>query len=161
MPAKLSKKTDAPAPAAKVSRAKADPDAPKMPKMPKSLGACVDMYHAARQERLRLEKVAEKQKAIETFIHEHIIANIPKGDGGAVGTEYKAVRVDEDQFSIEDDTAFYAYIKKSGSFDLLNRAINQKAVRDRLGDAAFLKKFPKGVPGTKKFTKLKLSVTKK
>lgn len=134
---------------------------PKMPKLPKSLGACVDLYHAARQERLRLEKVAEAQKAVETFIHEHIIANIPKGDGGAVGKEYKAIRVDEDRYSIEDDTAFYAYVKKSGSFDLLNRAINQKAVRERLDDPKFMKRFPKGVPGTKKFVNIKLSVTKK
>ena len=134
---------------------------PKMPKLPASLGKCVDLYHAARQERLRLEKIAEAQQKVETFIKDHIIKNIPKGDGGAVGQEFKAVRVDEDQYSIEDDKAFYEYVKKSGSFDLLNRAINQKAVRERLGDPKFLKKFPKGVPGTKKFTAIKLSVTKK
>lgn len=134
---------------------------PKMPKLPKSLGACVDLYHKARTERLRLEKVAEAQQKVETFIKDHIIKNIPKGDGGAVGQEYKAVRVDEDQYSIEDDKAFYEYVKKSGSFDLLNRAINQRAVRERLADPKFTKRFPKGVPGTKKFTAIKLSVTKK
>lgn len=133
---------------------------PKMPKLPKSLGSCVDLYHAARQERLRLEKVAAEQQKIETFIHEHIIANIPKGDGGAVGKEYKAIRIEENRYSIEDDSAFYDYVKKTGSFDLLNRAINQAAVRERLGDPKFMKKFPKGVPGTKKFVALKLSVTK-
>lgn len=134
---------------------------PKMPKLPKSLGACVDLYHAARQERLRLEKVAEAQQKVETFIHEHIIKSIPKGDGGAVGKEYKAVRVEEDRYSIEKDDEFYAFVKKTGSFDLLNRAINQKAVRERLEDPKFLKRFPKGVPGTKKFVAIKLSVTKK
>lgn len=134
---------------------------PKMPKLPKSLGACVDLYHAARQERLALEKVAENQKKIESFIYDHIIKNIPKGDGGAVGKEFKAVRVEKDNYSIDDDTAFYAFIKRTGSFDLLNRAINQSAVSARLEDPKFLKKFPKGVPGTKKFTAIKLSVTKK
>lgn len=132
----------------------------KMPKPPKSLGLCVDKYHAARQARLNLEKEVEKLKAVESFWNDHIIRNIPKGDGGAVGKEYKAIRVEEDKFSIEDDKAFYDYVKKNSAFDLLNRAINQKAVRERMGDEKFLKKFPKGVPGTKKYVAIKLSVTK-
>lgn len=160
-PKKLSKPATPAAKPARAKATKADPTEPKMPKLPKSLGACVDLYHEARQKRLELEKVAEQQKKVETFIHEYIIANIPKGDGGAVGAKFKAVRVEEPAFSIDDDTAFYAYIKRTGSFDLLNRAINQKAVRERLEDPKFTKKFPKGVPGTKKFTKIKLSVTQK
>jgi len=133
---------------------------PKMPKLPKSLGACVDLYHEARQERLRLEKVAEAQQKVETFIYDHIIANIPKGDNGAVGKHFQAVRYNEDRYSIDDDQQFYDFVKKTGSFDLLNRAINQKAVRERLEDPKFIKRYPKGVPGTKKFVAVKLSVTK-
>lgn len=138
----------------------AKPATPKMPKLPKSLGACVDKYHEARQARLAKEKEADELKAVETFIFDHIINNIPKGDGGAVGKQFKAIRTETPQFSIEDDAAFYDYVKKTGSFDLLNRAINQKAVRERLEDPKFTKKYPKGVPGTKKFTKIGLSVTK-
>ncbi len=133
---------------------------PKMPKMPKSLGACVDKYHEARQKRLDMQKEVDALKEVENFIYNHIIDNIPKGDGGAVGKQYKAIRVDEDVYSIDDDDAFYGFIKKTGSFDLLNRAINQKAVRERLEDEKFAKKFPKGVPGTKAFNRIKLSVTK-
>lgn len=133
---------------------------PKPKALPKSLGQCVDLYHAKRQERLAQEKVAEAIKSEETRIFDHIIANIPKGDGGAVGKQFKAVRTENPTYSIEDDTAFYAYVKKTGQFDLLNRAINQKAIKERLEDSKFLKKFPKGVPGTKKFVKIGLSVTK-
>lgn len=133
---------------------------PKMPKLPKTLGACVDLYKALRDERLALEKVAETKKKEESFVYDYIIANIPKGDGGAVGRAFKAVRYEEAQYSIDDDTAFYEFVKKTGSFDLLNRAINQRAVRERLEDTKFIKKYPKGVPGTKKFVAVKLSVTK-
>lgn len=133
----------------------------KLPKLPKSLGLCVDKYYDARQARLALEKQVDELKEVETFIQEHIIKSIPKGDGGAVGQRFKAVRVEEKRYSIEDDTAFYAFVKKTGSFDLLNRAINQKAVRERLEDAKFVKKYGDKVPGTKPFTAVKLSVTKK
>lgn len=132
---------------------------PKPPKLPKSLGACVDLYHATRQERLAQEKVAEAIKERETFIFDHIIANIPKGDGGAVGKAFKAIRVESDVYSIEDDAKFYDHIKKTGAFDLLNRAINQRAVKERLEDPKYIRKYG-GVPGTKKFKKIGLSVTK-
>lgn len=133
---------------------------PKMPKLPKTLGACVDLYHTLREERLAIERTAETAKKAESFVYDHIIANIPKGDGGAVGKAFKAIRTEQDQFSIEDDSAFYDFVKRTNSFDLLNRAINQRAVRERLEDPKFVKKFPKGVPGTKKFRKIGLSVTK-
>jgi hypothetical protein len=133
---------------------------PKMPKLPKSLGACVDLYYDARQKRLELEKVAEAQKKVESYIFDHILNNIPKGDGGVVGKRFKAIRTEADKFSIDKDADFYAFVKRTGSFDLLNRAINQAAVRARLEDPKFMKKFPQGVPGTKKFKALSLSVTK-
>jgi hypothetical protein len=133
---------------------------PKMPKMPKSLGACVDLYYELRQERLAAEKAADAIKVREQFAFDHIINSIPKGDGGAVGKRFKAIRTETAQYSIEKDEDFYAFIKKTGSFDLLNRAINQKAVRERLEDPKFLKRYPTGVPGTKKFVKIGLSVTK-
>lgn len=133
---------------------------PKMPKLPKSLGACVDMYYDARQKRLELEKVADAQKKVETFIFDHILNNIPKGDSGAVGKRFKAIRKEDDKYSIEKDDDFYKFVKATSSFDLLNRAINQAAVRSRMEDPKFMKKYPNGVPGTKKFKALTLSVTK-
>ena len=133
---------------------------PKMPKLPKNLGGCVDLYYDLRQERLEAERAAEALKKREVFVYEHIINNIPKGDGGAVGKRFKAIRTETPIYSIDDDTEFYAFIKKTGDFSLLNRAINQKAVRERLEDPKFVKKYGGKVPGTKKFTKIGLSVTK-
>lgn len=133
---------------------------PKMPKPPKSLGACVDMYRDLRDQRLAAEKVADEIKKRESFMFDHIINNIPKGDGGAVGKRFKAIRTETSQYSIENDDEFFGYVKKTGDFSLLNRAINQASVRERLEDPKFVKKFGGKVPGTKKFVKIGLSVTK-
>lgn len=139
--------------------------APKYPKvkqvkLPKSLGACVDKYHEARQARLEAKRHMEALQEEETRIFNHILENIPKGDGGAIGKQFKAVRTEDEKYSIANDEEFYAFVKKTGGFDLLNRAINQRAVRERMEDPKFAKKFPKGVPGTKSYKVFGLSVTK-
>jgi hypothetical protein len=132
----------------------------KQTKLPKSLGACVDKYYELRQARLAAKRHMEALEEEEKRVYNHILDNIPKGDSGAVGKNYKAIRTEDTKYSIADDAEFYAYVKRTGAFDLLNRAINQRAVKERLEDTKFVKKFPKGVPGTKGYKVLGLSVTK-
>lgn len=145
----------------------------KTPKLPKSLGACVDLYHDTREKRLEANRVTEGIKKDETFIAEHIINNVPKGDSGAIGKRYKGVVKTEDVFQVEDWEAFYKHIQKTGSFELLNRMLNQASVRehtDVLNEKLDLanakqtdptkKKPRKMLPGVKIFKAVKLSVTK-
>lgn len=145
----------------------------KMPKLPKSLGACVDLYHETREKRLEANKVTEGIKTQETFIANHIIDNVPKGDAGAIGKKYKGVVKTETVYQVEDWDAFYAHIKKTGSFELLNRALNQASVKehtDVLNEKLDLtnakqsdpakRKPRKMLPGVKTFKAVKLSVTK-
>lgn len=54
--------------------------------------------------------------------------------------------------SVEDWSLFYAAIKKKGEFDLLNKAINQKAVQERWEQG-------KEIPGVGKFIKKVVSLT--
>lgn len=54
--------------------------------------------------------------------------------------------------SVEDWEKFYANIKKKGEFDLLNKAVNQKAVKERWEQG-------KEVPGVGKFVKKVISLT--
>ena len=147
---------------------------PKLPKLPKSLGACVDLYHDTREKRLAANKVTEEIKVTETFIANHIIDNVPKGDRGAVGTKYKGVVVTSDQFQVDDWESFYKWIRTNGNFEVLNRALNQAAVAEHTDelnakiDAANAKlakddpkrKARKMLPGVKVFKAVKLSVTK-
>lgn len=153
MPAKLTKPTANAEPAFKYPKV-------KQAKLPKSLGACVDKYHEAREARLAAKRHMEALQEEEQRIYNHILDNIPKGDSGAVGKRFKAIRTEDDKYSIANDEEFYAFVKRTGGFDLLNRAINQRAVRERLEDPKFVKKFPKGVPGTKSYKVFGLSVTK-
>lgn len=145
----------------------------KPPKLPKSLGACVDLYHDTREKRLEANRVTEDIKKDETFIQNYIIDNVPKGDTGAIGKRYKGVVKTEDVFQVEDWDKFYAHIKKTGNFELLNRALNQAAVRehtDVLNEKLDLtnakqadpakRKPRKMLPGVKTFKAVKLSVTK-
>lgn len=134
------------------------PPKPKPAKLPKSLGLCVDKLHDAREARLEIEKLAKEYKAEETRIHDHIIDNLSKSeDGGAVGKRFKAIVKKEAKPRIADDKKFYAFIKKNDAFDMLNRAINVAAWRERMDDPKFKNK---GVPGVESFTAVKLSVTK-
>lgn len=156
----------------------------KMPKIPKSLGACVDLYYDKRQERLAANQVVEAMKANETVIANHIIDSVPKGDAGAVGKRFKGIVKTELQYTAEEWDKLYAYIRKEGAFDILNRALNQEALRLRTDDlnlkidkeneriAAANAKLPakskdrkplkprKMLPGVGTFNVVKLSVTK-
>lgn len=136
-------------------------------KLPKSLGACADLYHDTREKRLAEDKKVKEIKADETAIANHIIDNLEKSnEGGAVGKRYKAIVKTDDAYTVEDWDKFYAYIKKTGEFDLLNRALNQAAVKERVAmqDRPSGKKGenwkPKLPPGVGRFSIVKLSVTK-
>lgn len=141
---------------------------PKKLKLPKSLGACVDLYHTMRQKRLAANKDVEAMKAQESEVSTYIIDNLSKKEeGGAIGTAYKGTIVNETIYQVEDWEKFYNHLKKTGEFDLLNKALNQAAVKERVAaqDRPAGKKGenwkPKLPPGVKTFTAFKLSVTKK
>lgn len=138
----------------------------KPPKLPKALGACVDLYHKLRQDRLAVDKEVKAMKANETFVQEHIINNVPKGDSGAVGKLFKGIVYTDVVYQVDDWEAFYKHLQKTGEFDLLNRALNQAAVKERVdsqvrptGKRGENWK-PKLPPGVKTFPVVKLSVTK-
>jgi hypothetical protein len=137
-------------------------------KLPKTLGACVDLYLKLRAERLAQDKVAKDIKAQETEVSEHLIAQIDKRDeGGAVGKTHTAVVKTTDSYRVEDWDAFYAHIRKTGDFQYLNRAINQAAVQEfvdaqeKPAGKKGLNWKPKLPPGVGRFPITKLSVTKK
>ena len=58
-----------------------------------------------------------------------------------------------DEPVVQDWDKFYANLKKKGEFDLLNRALNKRAVKERWEDG-------KTVPGVGTFKVTTVSVTK-
>lgn len=124
-------------------------------KLPKTkLGALVDGLKDLKELRLAVDKVAEALKDEEARITEHFIETIDaNSDGGAVGKRYQAVVMRDVRPIVEDWDALYTFIKKKGEFDLLNRAVNAAAVKERWENK-------KQVPGVGTFQFKKLSITK-
>lgn len=114
--------------------------------MPASMGRCADLYHDVRELRLLMEKEVEKVQKRETEIREHIIANLSKGsDTGAAGLKYRAQIVSKDVPKISEERggwqALWDYIAKNRRFDLLQKRLGDKAVKE-MADAGAL---PPGV----------------
>lgn len=126
----------------------------KLGKIPTGLGACADLLYRVREERLAKAREVAEYEAFEKELKAHLIDSLPKDD--ATGAAGKLARVQiqvEAQPIVEDWDKFYGHIKKKGEFDLLNRAVNRAAVRERW-DA------DKAIPGVGKFNAVKVSVTK-
>jgi hypothetical protein len=89
-------------------------------------------------------------KAIEEFF----VDSLRVGEASGVQGMRSRVQVTESVIPVAEDWAkFYKYLKRTGEFELLNRAINRPAVAERW-DAK------KQVPGVGKFVAKKVSCTK-
>lgn len=127
---------------------------PKPKAFPKSMAACADLLYDKRTERLAADKVAAALKADEQALIEHIINNLPKDSGGAIGKHHVVEVYTEDILQVKDWPAFYAYVAKNKAFDMLQRRLTESAVQARLDDK-------KKVPGIGTFTTVKVSLKKR
>lgn len=122
--------------------------------IPKELAECADRLYETRQRRLKHDHASKAMKSFETALKEHLINNLPKSSAtGAAGKVARAQIETEDMPVAENWDETYKYIKRTGQFDLLNRAINRRAVRERWNAG-------KEVPGVGHFQAVKVSITK-
>lgn len=123
-------------------------------KVPKSYGAVADLLYTTRQERLDLSKAVAALEDYEKALKQHLIDNLSKNEStGAAGKVARAQIVVEPVPQVQDWDEFYKHIKKTGSFELLNRALNRTAARERIDNG-------KTIPGVGTFDAVKVSVTK-
>jgi hypothetical protein len=123
-------------------------------KIPKELGACIDMKFKLRASRHALVAQINEVKKQENAIEEYLFSKFEKSKlSGARGKAASASIEQKDVPTIKDDKKFYKYVQKTGAFDLFQR---------RLSSTAFNERWEKGVeiPGIEKFRVTKLSVTK-
>lgn len=122
--------------------------------LPKSIGRCADFYKEVMELRLWMEKQIAPYKKREGEIRDHIIENLSKSDDtGASGLKYKALIVEEEQPTVKDWEKVYDYIAENDRFDLLNKNINAKAIKEMWGNN-------KKVPGIETINVKKVSITK-
>ena len=93
----------------------------------------VDEYCVKRENRLEADKYAKQLKADETELKERVIAEMLKHDCGMVGGTYKKVTVQTKLKPMAADwEQVYGYIREHDAFELLQRRLNEGAVKERL-----------------------------
>lgn len=123
-------------------------------KVPKKVGEAVDLLFKLRSERRALASKAEDARAQEYLMEQALLDKFKKDElEGARGKSALASIKRSDVPVIEDDAKFYAYLRKTGEFDLLERRPAKEACRAR-----WAKKI--GIPGVSVFTKVSVNLTK-
>ncbi len=113
-------------------------------KPPANTGTLIDKVIDLRAKRLALEKSVDKLKSEEASIKDKIVSGLLKQGleraTGKKGTlSYKTVAVGH----VNDWDAFYKYVKRTNSFELLERRIAQSVLREVVTDKR--RKNPDGV----------------
>lgn len=123
-------------------------------KFPKTMGACADKLYELRNRRLLEQKKVDVIAAEETALKEHIIQTLPKSEAsGIAGKLARVTVVTKEVPQVEDWDLFYKHIKKTGSFDLMQRGLAAAAIKARWEDG-------KEVPGVKHFNVVSISMGK-
>jgi hypothetical protein len=92
-------------------------------------------WRAARASRLAQEKVVEELKATETNLKKQVIDLLTKSKSKAVSNGQRLFQLKpSDEPHVDDWSKVYAYIRDTGSFDLMERRINRAAVKERWED---------------------------
>lgn len=123
-------------------------------KFPKSLAQCADRLYEVREKRLAEQKKVDEIEAEEKALKEHLINNLPKSEASGVAGKLARVTIVTKVIpQVEDWDKFYAHIKKTNSFDLMQRRVSDTAVKERWDNG-------KQVPGVKTFNALSVSINK-
>lgn len=123
-------------------------------KFPKALGACADKLFELRNKRLAEQKKVDEIAFEETSLKNHIIENLPKSEASGVAGKLARVTVVTKQVpQVKDWDAFYKYIKKTGSFDLMQKRLTDAAIKERWEAG-------KEVPGVEHFNSVSVSINK-
>lgn len=106
-------------------------------------------------DRNELKKARDAYNKIDKFVSklEAWFVQEFRDDQRGVTGKYARVEIKSKEYgSVQDWDKFYKHIQKKGEFDLLNKAVNQRAVKERWEQR-------KEVPGLDKFTKKVVSLT--
>ena len=124
-------------------------------KFPNTIGSCIDLMYKLRAERFAFEKKAEVVKEKESALEKHVLESFKKTDlDGARGKVAVAGITQSTVPAVKDWDKLYAYVKKKGAWDLLQRRLSSSAYRERLDQK-------EAVPGVEPFIVTKLSLKKR
>jgi len=110
------------------------PNKPGAP-IPENMGAVADEFAQTRQFRLAMNKIVEPVEERESELRQHMIKHLEKSrdegkDTGAAGKLYRVQIKDKEVPKVTDWKTFWAFIQKTGRFDLLQKRLSDKAIMD-------------------------------
>jgi hypothetical protein len=101
--------------------------------LPKTLGGLVDRLFDVRQERYRLQHEAEALREQERDVEEALKSNLTKKDlAGVVGRRASCELKRKQVVRIVDFERLARWCSRRRAWDLLQRRVNDRAVKDRL-----------------------------
>ena len=124
-------------------------------RVPATLGACADLLYRLRADRLKLTAQVEALKQQEKRLGDHLSKNLKADDAvGVIGRVAQVTMHSADVGKAVDWDAFYAHVRKTGHFDLLERRLSNSALRERWAAE-------EAIPGITPQKIFSLSVTKR
>jgi hypothetical protein len=121
--------------------------------LPKTMGACADALFTIRNNRLAAQKQVDAMQAEENELKEYIINTLPVSDTGAAGKLARVTVSTKTIPQVKDWEAFWKGFDKKKDIDLLQRRLNDEAVKERWDNG-------KKVPGVETFQTKKVSINK-
>ena len=126
----------------------------KVVKLPKTIGAALDLLFTTRERRRLLQRQAVDVTHEEAVIEEQIFKLFKKSQlEGARGRFAQASVSRVDVPTLKDWKKFSAYLVKTKQLDLLQHRLSVEACRERWAAK-------KTIPGVEVFTRVSLSLTK-
>ncbi len=124
-------------------------------KIPASLAACADRLYKIKTElKPKAQAAVDQLDAERIAIEAHLINELPKDDAtGITGKRARVTIVVKDVPQLVDFEKLKAWIKRTGSWDVLTRRLSSKAIEDTWDEG-------KNVPGVDKFLKATVSLNK-
>lgn len=123
-------------------------------KFPKTVGSAVDALHRLKLKKDGAEVVVNKIKDDYNKLQDHIFSLLNKQDStGAKGNLAQVTVIHQVVPTLDEYPDLIKYIKKTGSFDLLQKRLSSTAIKLRWEDG-------KEVPGVGRFTKVSLRLIK-
>lgn len=124
-------------------------------KLPKTLGACVDLLYKMRAERLEHQKQVDLAKGKEEALKQHILANLNKQGGEKFGGKVATATISRRTCAnVTDWDTFFGWVAETNSWDMVQKRVNDTAYRARLDENV-------EVPGAEAFEVVSINLNKK
>ena len=122
--------------------------------VPQSLGGCADLLHDVRELRMDMQRQTDLIEAREKELQAHIINSSTENDTTFGGRRYVAQVYKEAEPVAQDWGVFFSWVRKNDRFDLLQKRLATKAVKETQEAEGRL------LPGLTQIHVQKLSLTK-